>query len=133
MNEQKESITDDFFDRSLSRRERACFEAGIKLGAIFHSILSFPVINDKDALSHVENGFRSSFMVQPYVTDLHIKIKMPDGDKFVKAHEFDYTIIKDYMIDVELILDFKGVRVKAVIKWQQDLDYPLMSIRSIRE
>nr|MDO8117301.1 dihydroneopterin aldolase family protein [Candidatus Sigynarchaeota archaeon] len=133
MKQKKESPVDTRFDPSISDRERACFEAGIKLGAIFHSILSFPVLNDKEVLTRIENGFRSSFKIQPYVKDLQIRIKIPDEKKFLKANEFDYTIIKDFMIDVELILEYKGITVHAVIKWVPELEYPLMAIRAIHE
>lgn len=120
------------FDPSMTARERACFEAGIKLGAIFHSLLAFPVKNEENVIKLMEEGFNASFKNQPYVADVKIRITVNTPGKNVKAHEFDYTIVKDYMIDVQLELLYDNVAVAARIEWMPDLNYPLMYVSSIR-
>ncbi len=120
-----------FFDSTINDRERACFEAGIKLGAIFHSILGLPVQNDGDVVNKIQEGIVASFKVQPYVTDLKLRINVDSGKKFKKSHEFDYTIIKDFMIELDLHLRYKRVQLAAEIRWMPDLEYPLMYINKI--
>jgi hypothetical protein len=119
------------FDPTLSDRERACFEAGIKLGAIFHSLLAIPVQNQDDVLKSVEDGFTSAFKSQPYVEDLKIKIKIDDPEKYTKRNPYDYMIIKDYMLDVELSLKYGDASLEACIKWLPELEYPLMAVSRI--
>lgn len=119
------------FDQTLSDRERACFEAGIKLGAIFHSLLAIPVQNQDVVLKSIEEGFTSAFKSQPYVEDLKIKVKMDDPEKFTKKNPYDYTVIKDYMLDVELSLRYGDTSLEACIKWLPELEYPLMFVSRI--
>lgn len=52
-------------------RERAIFEAGIKLGSIFHQYVGIPLnTNNTEA---VERAIRESVMVQPFVREASIK------------------------------------------------------------
>jgi len=129
--EEKSDIIDEYFDATATSRERACFEAGIKLGAIFHSILGFPVQNDHDAIQKIQDGFIASFKAQPYVQDLDIKIDLQTDERYKKRHEFDYTIVKDYMIRVDLSLKFKDVLIDGRIEWLPELEYPLMYIKKL--
>jgi len=129
--EEQTSMIEEHFDSSITERERACFEAGIKLGAIFHSILGFPVKNDQDAINAMQEGFIASFKAQPYVEDLEIKIELNADERYTKRHEFDYTIVKDYMIRVNLSLKYKEVHIDARIDWIPELEYPLMYIKKI--
>ena len=128
---EKEHEVDKHFNPSIDDRQRACFEAGIKLGAIFHSLLAFPVINEKKTLEAMEKGFMSSFKNQPYVKDLSIKIQPGGKESDGKGGEFEYTMIKDHMIDVNLELKYNDVSLLAVIKWVPELEYPLMYIKEI--
>ncbi|MHA1372048.1 MAG: dihydroneopterin aldolase family protein [Promethearchaeota archaeon] len=126
-----EDIADSYFDKSISNRERACFEVGIKLGAIFHSILSFPIRNDPVVLRQVELGFESSFRSQPYVDDIEVKLVIDDTSSFKKKDEFDYTLISEDMISVRVRLRYRGVVVVGLVRWVPELSYPLMYIDSI--
>jgi dihydroneopterin aldolase len=129
--EEQPDIIDEYFESTITDRERACFEAGIKLGAIFHSILGFPVQNDHNAIQAIQEGFIASFKAQPYVEDLDVKIELNSGERYKKRHEFDYTIVKDYMIRVVLNLKYKEVQLDARIEWIPGLDYPLMYVKTI--
>lgn len=131
MSDEPEKLADGFFAGSITTRERACFEAGIKLGALFHSILRFPFKNEKSSLISIQEGFNTSFKAQPYVKDVDIKIVPPEDGKYTKSHEFDYGIIQDYMVDVTLKLNYKGIDLVAKIKWAPELNYPLMYIEEI--
>ena len=124
-------MVDRFFDASITDRERACFEAGIKLGAIFHSVVGLPVLNKEDVIKAIQDGITASFKNQPYVRDLRLRIDVDTGKQFTKRHEFDYTLIKEYMIDLELDLLYKKIRLAGRIQWIPELGYPLMYVKEI--
>jgi hypothetical protein len=124
-------ILDQYFDVTITSKERACFETGIKLGAIFHSILGLPVRNQEETIRLLEDGINASFKSQPYVTHLQVRINVDSGKKYTKRTEFDYTIVKDYMIEVDVELVYKESRVSAGIRWVPELEYPLMFVKKI--
>ena len=131
LNDEKEKSANEYFNPKIDDKNRACFEAGIKLGAIFHSLLAFPVINEKKTLEAMQEGFIASFKNQPYVKGLDIKIHPGGEETLGKDGEFEYTVIKDHMIDVNLDLEYHGVSLSAAIKWMPELEYPLMYIKEI--
>ena len=119
------------FDKSITKRERACFEAGIKLGAIFHSVLAFPVQNDEKLIKKIQEGFRASFLSQPFVEDIDIQINLK-SDKFTKVHEFDYTTIKSEDISIKLKINYDGTEIIGELRWIDELGYPLMYVSKIQ-
>ncbi|NMC05845.1 MAG: dihydroneopterin aldolase [Candidatus Lokiarchaeota archaeon] len=123
---------DQYFDSTITDRERACFEAGIKLGAIFHSIVGLPVQNKASVVKAIEEGISASFKSQPYVEDVRLRIHVDAGKRFTKQHDFDYTLIKEHMIDLELELLYKKVRISGRIQWVPELEYPLMFVKEIK-
>ncbi|MEX2681468.1 MAG: dihydroneopterin aldolase family protein [Candidatus Sigynarchaeota archaeon] len=132
MNDIETNVVDKYFDASITDRERACFEAGIKLGAIFHSIIGIPVVNKEEVMRKIEDGVIASFRNQPFVKDLRFRINIDNGKQYTKQHEFDYTLIKESMIDLELDLVYKQTRVLGKIQWIPDLGYPLMFLKEIK-
>ncbi len=132
MTGKESNAVDRYFDASITDRERACFEAGIKLGAIFHSIIGLPVVNKEEVVSTIQDGITASFKNQPYVRDLSLRINVGDGKQYTKRHEFDYTLIKEHMIDLELDLVYKQIRLTGKIQWIPELGYPLMYLKAIK-
>ncbi|HEU12762.1 MAG TPA: dihydroneopterin aldolase, partial [Euryarchaeota archaeon] len=49
-------------------RERAVFEAGIKLGTIYHQFVGTPI--SKDNVEPLERSIEESIKVQPFVKDV---------------------------------------------------------------
>jgi hypothetical protein len=131
MDSKETNLVNHFFDASVSDRERACFEAGIKLGAIFHSVVGLPVLNKEDVIKAIQDGITASFKNQPYVRDLRLRINVDTGKQYTKRHEFDYTLIKEHMIDLELDLLYKQTRLSGKIQWIPELGYPLMYVKEI--
>ena len=62
-----------YFSPDLSKRERACFETGIKLGALYHILCGIPISSDKNIISSIEKGIESAISCQPYVKSVKIK------------------------------------------------------------
>lgn len=121
-----------YFSPDLSIRERACFETGIKLGALYHILCGIPISSDENIVSSIEKGIESAISCQPYVKSVKIKL---DRNKILgdKSTQFDYDEITGKVIRAEIILNYESVEILAKIDWIEDLEYPLMFIEKIIE
>lgn len=110
-------------------RERALFEAGIKMGTIYHQFVGVPV--DKDSVSILEESIEKGVLVQPYVESVRVRI---DRSYFgPKKDEYSYCSLTGEMIDVVLSIKIENVIVTAEMRFDKDLNYPLMFISKIEE
>ncbi len=108
----------------MNDREQALFEAGIKLGALYHQFVGAPV--DKAAIASLENAIQKSIGVQPYVEDIRVRI---DPDRVAASlNKFGYTELAGNMLDVELVVAYGGAKVLVKMQYDEDADYPLMFI-----
>lgn len=120
----------NYFPTNLSERERACFEVGIKLGALYHILCGLPISSNVDIIESIEKGIEASISCQPYVKNIKIHL---NKDKIIgdKKTEFAYDDISGEIINAEIDLEYESVKIKAAIKWIEDLRYPLMYIEKI--
>ena len=120
----------NYFPTNLSERERACFEVGIKLGALYHILCGLPISSNVDIIKSIEKGIEASISCQPYVKNIKIHL---NKDKIIgdKKSEFAYDDVSGEIINAEIDLEYESVKIKAVIKWIEDLNYPLMYIEKI--
>ncbi|TFF93009.1 MAG: hypothetical protein EU543_04595 [Promethearchaeota archaeon] len=120
------------FPSDLNIRERACFETGIKLGALYHILCGIPISSNEDVINSLEKGIEKSISCQPYVKKIKINLArhLINGKK---SDEFDYDEITGKIIRAQLILEFEEVEITAKIDWVEDLEYPLMFIEKIVE
>ncbi|MFX0001657.1 MAG: dihydroneopterin aldolase family protein [Candidatus Hodarchaeota archaeon] len=120
-----------YFSPDISERERACFETGIKLGALYHILCGIPITSDEKIINSIEKGIEAAISCQPYVKSIRIIL---DKDKITKnkSTEFDYDEISGKIIRAELTLKYEAVEVIAKIDWIEDLQYPLMYIEKIQ-
>jgi len=113
---------------SCSDSERAAFEAGVKLGTIYHQFVGVPLSSDN--VETLEKAIVAGSMVQPFVEDVRVRI---DRSKLKsKRGEYDYTSLTGDMLDVTLIVRYKGVRVEARMEFIKEMNYPLMYIKEIK-
>jgi len=121
-----------YFSPELSTRERASFETGIKLGALYHILSGIPISSDEMIISSIERGFEAAISCQPFVKDVKIIL---DRDKIVgtKFSEFDYDEITGKIIRADLVLKFENIEINAKIDWIEEMQYPLMYIEKIAE
>ncbi len=129
MPEKKENI---YFSPDLSSKERACFEAGIKLGALYHILCGMPIALKEEVLIPIEKGIEAAISCQPYVKAVKVNLDREKirGDK---SGEFDYDEITGKIIKAEVIIEYDDIRVLSRIEWMKDLEYPLMYIKEIEE
>jgi len=122
---EREVLANDRF--SCSERERAVFEAGIKLATVYHQFVGTPVnIGSVDGL---ERTISEAIEVQPYVESAKIKI---DRSEFcTDGDTYSYISLTGDMIDAVVVIRLGDTKVKAEMRYDEELRYPLMFVSSI--
>lgn len=115
---------------TLTLREALLFEAGIKLGGLFHQYLGTPV--GPTTARSLARTIESAVGLQPYVRSIRVRIDPERGGPLGRGR-FAYRYLVAEMIRVRLELADGPVSVTARLEWRPDLAYPLMSIDRIRE
>jgi len=111
----------------LTTRETLLFEAGIKLGGVFHQYLGIPVRpRTARALARV---IAEAVGLQPYVKDVRVRIR-PGRAPRPGDGRFAYRYLTAEMLDVVVVLEHRGHRVTARLRHRPDLRYPLMDVVS---
>ncbi len=107
--------------------ERAVFEAGIKLGTIYHQFVGAPVSSNN--VEVLEKSIEEGAKVQPFVKDAVVRI---DRSKLrEKSTEYDYLTLTGDMLDVKLTMKYKDVEVICEMKHIKEMDYPLMYVKDV--
>ena len=121
-----------YFSPNLSLRERASFETGIKLGALYHILCGIPISSDEKIIKSIEKGIEAAISCQPYVKSVKIELVK---DKIVgnKSTPFDYDEITGKIIRAELLINYEDIEVLAKIDWIEEMQYPLMYIEKISQ
>jgi hypothetical protein len=109
-------------------RERAMFEAGIKMGTIYHQFVGVPV--NADSVEDLERSIESGVLVQPYVEAVRVRIDR--GGFTSKKDEYSYCSLTGEMLDVVLRIRIDDVAVTAEMRYNRDLRYPLMYISDVQ-
>jgi hypothetical protein len=118
MKHEAEAITD---------RDNALFEAGIKLGALYHQFIGTPV--SAETVESLENAIEQSVSLQPWVSTVTAKI---DREKVrARANEFGYCELRGEMLDVTVVVRYKTVEVRVQVNYEKERDYPLMRIEAV--
>jgi len=120
------------FAKDLTDKERATFETGIKLGALYHILCGIPINTNENVIKSIEVGIEQAISCQPYVKSVKINLRR-ENLKGKKENEFDYDEISGKTIEADLVVQFKKVEVKAKIKWIEDFEYPLMYIAELND
>ncbi len=125
--ENRERKAADMF--CCSTKERAMFEAGIKMGTIYHQFVGVPV--DESSVELLERSIERGVLVQPYVKSVKVHI---DRSFFrPKTDEYSYLSLTGDMLDVVLEIKIDKVEVTAEMRYDKDLKYPLMYISRVSE
>ncbi len=112
----------------ITDRDNALFEAGIKLGALYHQFTGSPV--NLKTVSSLEQAIQESISVQPFVEIISVKINR-DLLKSKLNSEFGYTELQGPMLEVKITVKYGSSRVKVAMKYDSELNYPLMKIEDI--
>ena len=110
-----------------SGRERAFFEAGIKMSTIYHQFVGTPV--GKSNVSALEDAIERSVMVQPFAEYAKVRI-ITDRNK-EKKDVYDYVSLTGEMIDAVVRIKVNGTSVTAEMRYDAELDYTLMYVSAV--
>lgn len=129
---EEENKVDSLFSKDVSDRERAAFELGIKMGALFHMSMGIPISKNKQTLDSLERALENSILCQPYVSNVSVKLTSSKvhGDK---THQFDYSSINPENLGADITVKYKNTIIKGKIEWNDKLHYPLMRVIEISE
>ena len=105
-------------------KEVAAFEAGIKLGALFHQFVGIPVSFDNVEL--IEKAIESCVKLQPYVREVEVRI---DREKLKeRLSGFNYCSLSGEMLYAKVKTAVEGYEATAVLEWDEEMKYPLMRL-----
>ena len=110
---------------ALSRREALLFEAGIKLGGVFHQYLGTPV--SPRTAAALSRAIGAAVGLQPFVRSVRVRID-PRRAGSPGRGRFAYHYLTAEMLDVTVELVDGPLVVVARLKHRPELRYPLMSV-----
>ncbi|MCL4420321.1 MAG: dihydroneopterin aldolase family protein [Candidatus Thermoplasmatota archaeon] len=107
-----------------SDRERAIFEAGVKLGTVYHQYIGAPL--NLTNVESLEKAIEESISVQPFVESAIVKI----DKKMINKHKglYKYITLTGNMLDVSLRVKYKNEEINARLRYIPEMDYPLMYV-----
>jgi len=114
----------------INNRDRAVFEAGIKLGALYHQFVGTPI--NVDMIDGLSRMIEQSIGVQPYVRSISVSI---DREMVEKKQNpgFGYCELEGCMLDISIQVLYKNVIAHVLMSYDEEKNYPLMSIKKIEE
>lgn len=115
---------EDYFS-NLTDRERAIFEGGISMGALFHQFVGTPV--SISTISSLENAIKESILLQPAIIDVHVKL----NEALIKNSSgvMGYTSLTGNMLYVELTTKINDKTITTCISYDEELNYPIIYIK----
>jgi hypothetical protein len=108
-----------------SNREQAVFEAGIKLGALYHQWVGTP-ISKRSAVS-VEAAIEKAVILQPFVEEITVHLNRD----LMTENVFGYSELSGLMFEVEIITRVGFAYCRA--RLGPSTGYPLMEIVECHE
>ncbi|HEW93233.1 hypothetical protein DRN87_01025 [Candidatus Geothermarchaeota archaeon] len=108
--------------------ENAAFEAGIKLGALYHQFIGMPI--NINMIDRVKRIIEDSIKNQPYVKDVKVHIKRDEVEKNINI--FGYTTLKSRMLTVTVTVIYNDCLAKAIMDYNEELQFSLMKLVEIR-
>ena len=108
-----------------SDREQAVFEAGIKLGALYHQWVGTPI--SRQSAASVETAIEKAVILQPFVEEITVRLNRD----LMTENRFGYSELSGMMFDVEIItrVGFSYCRARLA----PNNGYPLMQIAECHE
>lgn len=113
---------------NCTESERAAFEAGIKLGSIYHQYVGSPLSSEN--VASLERAIEEGVKVQPFVED--VKVHIDRQSLRPKRSAYKYVSLTGNMLSVDLMVRYGRVIASCEMKFIRELRYPLMRVREIR-
>ena len=106
-------------------REQAVFEAGIKLGALYHQWVGTPI--SRESAASVETAIERAVILQPYVEEITVRLDR----NLMTENRFGYSELSGMMFDAEIITRVGFTYCRAHLAPEKG--YPLMKIVECHE
>lgn len=106
-------------------RELAVFEAGIKLGALYHQWVGTPI--SQESAESVESAIEKSVILQPYVEGISVRLDR----NLMLPNRFGYSELAGLMFDVEIVTRVGYSYCRARLSPVNG--YPFMQVVECRE
>lgn len=119
-----------FHEARLTDREALLFEAGIKLGGVFHQYLGTPV--SARTAAGLATTIGRALRLQPFVVRATVGIDV-DRAGPVGSGAFAYHYLTAEMLRARVVLRQGPTEVTAELAHRADLRYPLMRVVRVRE
>jgi hypothetical protein len=112
----------------INERDKAVFEAGIKLGALYHQFVGTPIsLETADGLERI---IEDSIALQPHVRSVSVSIDREMVEKKLNP-DFKYCELDGRMLHVSLQILYMSTIANVELAYDEEKDYPLMSIKKI--
>ena len=109
--------------------ERACFEAGIKFGSLYHQFAGTPV--SPDSAESLGQAMEEAIENQPHCVDVTVDVRTDRIADELAAQSADYTELTGRFLDVEMRIQYAGVTGRTAMEMEDD--YPLMKLLTVEE
>jgi dihydroneopterin aldolase len=106
-------------------QEQAIFEAGIKLGALYHQWVGTPV--SRRSAASVERAIEQAVILQPFVEEITVRLDR----SLMTENLFGYSELSGLMFDAEIVTRVGFAYCRARLAPQDG--YPLMRIMECHE
>jgi len=103
--------------------ERAAFEAGVKLGALYHQFVGAAV--NAESVDSLERAMEASLRTQPFVESAEVRLDrkaLRPGPR-----PYDESSLTGEMIDASVRIRYGESIVHGRLRYVPELGYPLMS------
>jgi len=117
-----------WIEEKVLDRDIAVFEAGIKLGALYHQFIGTPV--STETVEVLETAIERSVSLQPWVNSVKVEINRENVQE--NKNEFRYCELRGEMLDVKVVVLYEEVEVHARVKYEEDMGYPLMRVERVK-
>jgi hypothetical protein len=104
----------------ITERDRAIFEAGIKLGALYHQWVGTPI--SKKTAGSIENAIEKAVILQPCVEQITVRLDRT----LMTQNIFGYSELSGLMFDVEIVTRVGFTYCRA--RLAPENGYPLMQV-----
>ena len=104
----------------LPDEEQAIFEAGIKLGALYHQWVGTPI--SRESAGSVESAIEKSVILQPFVEEITVRLDR----SLMKENVFGYSELSGLMFTVTIVTRVGFSYCKARLAPSDR--YPLMQV-----
>jgi hypothetical protein len=106
-------------------REQAVFEAGIKLGALYHQWVGTPI--SRNSAASVESAIEKAVILQPFVEEITVRLDR----NLMTENVFGYSELSGLMFNVDIITRVGFTYCHARLAPAEG--YPLMKIVKCHE